>query len=66
MISLGFIRSAGPTVNRPDDMLATTRMASQGRGGFLVIPFNNSGSVGKLLAIMLPWQAKHRDLAGGI
>lgn len=66
MTSRRFIRCAGPTVNRPDDMLATMRTAGQGRGGLLVTRFNESDSADKLLATMLPWQAKHCDLAGGI
>lgn len=51
-----FVRSARPMLASADRMLATTRMAGQGRAGSLVIGFNSSVSAGNLRATLLAWQ----------
>lgn len=57
-----FIHSARSMVATAERMLATTRMAGQGRAGSLVIGFNSSLSAGNLRATMLAWQTEHPDV----
>jgi len=57
-----FIRSARQMVANADRMVATMRVAGQGRAGSLMVGHNSSVSAGNLRATVLAWQDDNPDV----